>query len=64
MQSMQDHHVTALMPQSVNNIELSNHEEDDELNELEKLAGLGDKTRSDLELDISDDEGNYADEVT
>ena len=57
MRAMQKHQVDAVVPVGMaEGIDYENHDEDDELNELEKLAGLKDKTRPDMELEISDDD--------
>lgn len=37
---MAENNVTAVIPSSVNNIELSDHGKDNGLNELEQLAGI------------------------
>ena len=69
LKSMADHQVTSVMPHSgINNIDISDHDEDHELNELEKLAGIRtagvsrayDDQRTNLDLEISDNESQDA----
>ena len=55
---MKSHNVSALIPMN-NSAVLNGDELDDELDQLEKFAGIryeNNRTQIDLELDISDDE--------
>jgi len=54
---MKSHNVSAIIPMNTNAV-LNGDELDDELDQLEKFAGIGyenNRTQIDLELDISDD---------
>ena len=59
LRDMQKHHVDPVVPVGgqINGIGLDD-DEPDELNELERLAGLADKTPTAMDLEISDDEEN------
>ena len=54
---MKSHNVSAIIPMNTHAV-LNGDELDDELDQLEKFAGIGyenNRTQIDLELDISDD---------